>query len=318
MLILIPACVLVVGVLGTYLVQRKLHRERWAWERRVRDLGRQVAGFDATSQPGEKPDLPPLPTVERWLGETRLFQLINKKLILAGVNLSSQEFFAVVVITAAALLALGALATQSVFLSLSGAGVGAFAPFGILGFLRNRRKSMLEKQLADALILVSTSLQAGYGFLQGLRVASEQLPSPISEEFERVAFNVSIGMSLPLALQGLGQRVQSYEYDLVISAVTTQIESGGSITGLLETIAETIRGRIALRDEIRATTAQGKLSGIVLSLLPVGLLVGLSFINPMYANLLFKNPLGHTILKMAGGMLLMGWLVVRKILAVRF
>jgi tight adherence protein B len=282
----------------------------------MRSLQTQLAGFGASEVAGETVR-PPLPFIAGWLGDSQFFHALTRRLTAAGLNVTPQEFFAFALMTAMFLFAAGAVLTRHVGYSLLLGGTGAVSPFLVLNVLRNRRKLVLERQLADALILVSSSMQAGYGFLQGIRVASEQLPSPIADEFERVAFNVSLGMALPAALQGMGERVQSYEFDILVSAITTQIESGGSVTGILESIAETIRSRNALRDEIRAMTAQGKMSGIVLSLLPIALLVGLSFINPQYANVLYRDKTGQNILKGAALLQVVGWAMVRKILNVR-
>lgn len=316
MSIVIPVCVFLGGLLGTFLLQRAMSTDRRDWQRRMRSLKDQVAGFEE-NQITEETTKSPLPLLEKWLGESKLLHYITRRLTAAGLNLTPQEFFAFVIMTGVFFFAAGAIVSRRFGLSLVLGISGSFVPFLLLGFLRNRRKILLERQLADALILISSSMQAGYGFMQGVRVASEQLPSPICDEFERVAFNIGLGMSLQMALHGLGDRVQSYEFDLMISAVTTQIESGGSITNILENIAETIRSRNALRDEIRAMTAQGKLSGILLSMLPIGLLIGLSFLNRSYANLLYHDRAGQNILKGAFGLEILGWGLIKKILNVR-
>jgi len=304
--------------MGTLLAQRLLsNNDRREWEKRMRQLDLHVAGFEREiPEEFEQPQVP-LPYFEQWLRRTRLAVPLGRLLAAAGLNVTPQEALAFLLMTAAFLFAVGAIVTQSwLWSSLVGA-MGVLLPLLIIRALIGRRRLLLERQLADALILISTSMQAGYGFMQGIRVASEQLPEPISSEFERVAFNVEMGMSFQAALQNLGARVQSYEFDMMISAVTTQMESGGSVTTILENIAETIRNRNALRDEIKAMTAQGKLSGIVLTALPIVLLIALSFINPKYAKLLFHDPKGQMVLKTALALTVVGWGMVRKILNVR-
>jgi len=282
----------------------------------MRNLDAHVAGFENAPPETEQVKIP-LPSLQAWLGKSKLLAPLARSLAASGLNVTPQEFVAFVAMTTAFLFAVGAITTRNWFFSLLGCAVGLLIPLLVVRALAGRRKLILERQLADALILIGTSMQAGYGFMQGIRVASEQLPDPISEEFQHVAFNVEMGMSFQSALQSLGERVQSYEYDMMISAVTTQMESGGSVTGILENIAETIRGRNALRDEIKAMTAQGKLSGIVLTSLPVALVIGLTFINRRYANVLFYDPKGQIVLKIAIGLMVVGWTLVRKILNVK-
>jgi tight adherence protein B len=147
--------------------------------------------------------------------------------------------------------------------------------------------------------------------------AGQQLPPPISEEFGRVIFNVNLGMPISDAMMQMSQRVQSYEYDMMVSAVTIQLEVGGSITELLDSIADTIRDRSALRGEMRALTAQGRLSGILLSLMPVALFILMLFLNRPYADLLLKDELGRKILNACVAMELVGWTIINRILNVR-
>jgi tight adherence protein B len=121
-------------------------------------------------------------------------------------------------------------------------------------------------------------------------------------------------MDIRDALRRMGERVQSYDLDMAITACCVQLQTGGNLSELLETSAQTIRARIKLRREISAATAQGRMSGAILVLLPVGIGVALKFINPDYANLLFTTDLGKKMIWGAIVMQSLGCLIINKML----
>jgi tight adherence protein B len=161
---------------------------------------------------------------------------------------------------------------------------------------------------------MSAAIGAGFGFLQAMRLAAEQLPQPISDELERVVRLSSMGMPLEQALQQLALRVQSYDYDMTVTAMIIQLRRGGNLTRLLNTIAETIRQRIDLRGEISASTAQARLSGWVLMALPIVVGGIASILNWDYMQRLFTTPQGQTLLKLVIGWQLFGILWIRQLL----
>ncbi|HID07570.1 MAG TPA: hypothetical protein EYP10_10560 [Armatimonadetes bacterium] len=206
------------------------------------------------------------------------------------------------------------LLTNNLLFGAGAALIGWWLPHLFLNLRYNARRTKLENQLADALTVMSAAISAGFGFLQAMRLAAEQMPSPISEELERVARLSSLGMPMDQALQQLAMRVQSYDYDITVTAMNIQLRRGGNLTRLLDTIAETIRQRIDLRGEIAAATAQARLSGWVLMLLPVVVAGIASVLNWEYMQRLFTTPRGQMILKLVVGWQLMGVLWIRQLL----
>jgi tight adherence protein B len=172
-------------------------------------------------------------------------------------------------------------------------------PQMLLQFLADKRRGTLEVQLADALAIISSGLKGGYSFVQGLSMAGDQLPPPIAGEFQRVIRLIQLGLDTPRALEQMAERINSYDYDMTVSATNIQLSSGGNLSKLLETIAETIRDRIRLRRDIAALTAQGRISGGILIALPIGIGIMLSLINPEYFGLLFSTTLGNNLLLLA-------------------
>lgn len=150
--------------------------------------------------------------------------------------------------------------------------------------------------------------------MQGIQMAADQMPQPISLELQRMGRLVQLGMPLDEALQQLGDRVQSYDYDLMVAATTLQLSTGGNLVQLFKTITTTIEERLRIRREIKATTAEGRLSATVLVLMPVAMLGILMVIKPDYAHSMLFTPIGQSMLKGAAGLQLMGILAIQRIL----
>jgi tight adherence protein B len=253
--------------------------------------------------------------------------LIQRNLITAGLPLRPAEFLMANLFCFAAVLLLGSLHIRSMpyphgFFALLKQGLwflfygwfGFKAPQMVLQFLANKRRMTLEVQLADALAIVSSALKGGYSFVQGLSMASEQLPPPISGEVARVIRLIQLGLDTPRALEQLAERVNSYDYDMTVSAANIQLASGGNLSQMLESIAATIRDRIRLRRDIAALTAQGRISGGILISLPIGIALMLRVINPEYFSLLTTTDLGNNLLYGAATQQAIGIYWIKKLL----
>lgn len=247
-----------------------------------------------------------------------IFGRTEKRLTAAGLALRPTEFLAIVAFSTVGFLFIGCWAMASAgiswILALAMTAFGYYLPNLILNMLVGRRKRTLETQLADALTMIASALKGGYGFVQALTMAGNQLPPPISDEFQRVTRLIELGVDTPHALERMGARVQSYDFDMTITATCIQLEAGGNLSQLLETVAFTIRERIKLRREISAATAQGRMSGAILVLLPIGILGALSVINPEYLSFLISREIGHKLLYGAAFMQSLGAYIIWKML----
>jgi tight adherence protein B len=201
-----------------------------------------------------------------------------------------------------------------------GAGVGWWIP----RFWLNRRKSSRLKSfnsgLADTIMLLANSLRAGSSFLQSVEMVVREAQPPISTEFSRVIREVNLGLPLDDALANLGRRMKSDDLDLMITAIAIQHQVGGNLAEILDTIAFTIRERVRIKGEIRTLTAQQRMSGYVVGFLPVALVLLLSVIAPTFMSpmlqappSMFGAPLGLFILGLGGIMMLVGFIIIRRI-----
>jgi tight adherence protein B len=165
---------------------------------------------------------------------------------------------------------------------LIGAVAGYLAPGIYVRMQQSRRLTRFNEQLPDMLNLMVNGLRAGYSTLQAMEAVSKELPSPICDEFRRVVQEMQIGIPMEAAMQNLVRRIPSDDLDFVITAINVQREVGGNLSEILDTISFTIRERVKIKGEIRVITAQVRVSGTILALIPLGLTVILWFLNPKY------------------------------------
>lgn len=198
-------------------------------------------------------------------------------------------------------------------------------PLGIVGYvlpalyiaIRTRRRvRAIDAQLVEGLTHVANSIRAGFAMLQAIDAAAQRIDPPLSEEFGRLVADVRLGSSLEDALLSMGERVGSYDLDLVITATLIQRATGGNLSEILDNVAETIRERDRIRGEIRTLTAQQRFAAWVLSLWPAVLALIFFLLNPDLMSNLWTEAAGIILLIIAGALQLMGFLTIRRIVAI--
>jgi tight adherence protein B len=201
---------------------------------------------------------------------------------------------------------------STVFALLSGL-VAGFAPFAFVLFKRSLRFGKFEKGLPDALELMVGALRVGHSFSAALGLITRESPDPIGSEF-RICFDEqNFGLELRTAMDNLLIRVPLQDLRIVVAAILIQKESGGNLAEVLEKTAYVIRQRFRLKRQIKVHTAQGRMTGWVLTLLPIALGFGLYLVNPEIMSLLWKRAIGIKLLYAAAGMLVAGSLLIQKI-----
>ena len=226
----------------------------------------------------------------------------------------------------------GEVIVASILLSLAG-GVLGFALQGPIGALvlavtammaptvyirlsAARRRSAFVAQLSDVLMLIAGALRAGYSLQQALAAVGEDASPPASEEFRRTMAEIRLGASIEDALRDLARRVDVIDFNWTVMAIEVQREVGGDLAEILEIIAGTIRERERLRRHIRALTAEGRLSGIVLGVLFFGMAAFLLWRNPDYLEFLYTTSLGLFMIGGAAFLMIVGALWMRKIVRI--
>ena len=178
------------------------------------------------------------------------------------------------------------------------------------------RLSQFSRQLPDVLDRLIGSLRAGYGLSQAVEWVAKQMPDPAGGEFARVVREMQLGRTLAQALDSMVRRLDSDDLALIVTAIQIHHEVGGSLAEILATVAETIRERVRIQREIRVLTAQQRFSGYVLIALPIGLAIFLYIMNPEYEGRLFEPGPTLCIPIGAGIMMLIGYLIMRRIVQI--
>ena len=200
------------------------------------------------------------------------------------------------------------------FLALALAVPVAIIPIAIIKFRVNRRAKKLEAQLPDTLNLLASTLKAGYSFVQGIDAVGNEAEEPLAGEFRRTVNEARLGKDLDHALDDLAERVDSIDLLWAIVAIKIQREVGGNLAELLTTVADTMTSRARLRGEVKALTAEGRMSALVLLLLPFGVGLAMYFLNAPYISILWNHTFGYIAIGVASISMVAGALWMRKII----
>jgi tight adherence protein B len=203
-------------------------------------------------------------------------------------------------------------------ISMAVAGLlGITGPLIYLRIKQQQKGSKFNNQISDALVMVSNSLKAGYGFMQAIDLVAKEMAPPIQTEFARVIQEINLGVTTEEALTRLTERVPSPDLDLVVTAMLIQRQIGGNLSEILDNISQTIRERVRIQGEVKALTAQGRLSGLIIGLMPLGIGSFLLLVNPKYIAQLFTDPRGQFLLGYAIVAELIALLIIRKIITIK-
>jgi tight adherence protein B len=200
---------------------------------------------------------------------------------------------------------------------LAGLALGLFVPYKALLMKKKHRTKQFEKQLPEALDLLARGLKAGHAFASGLQMVGEEMPNPIGIEFFKTFKEYNHGMDMNTALLNLCYRVDLKELRFFTTAIMIQRETGGNLTEILEKIAGLIRERFKLRNQIKALTAEGRLSGWILLGMPPVLFMVMLRLNPDYTLMLVHHPTGRWMAMTALVFQMLGILSIRKIVNIR-
>ena len=198
-------------------------------------------------------------------------------------------------------------------IALAAGGAASALPLVYVKRKARRQVRQFEEQFPDCLEFISRSMRAGHAFSVALEMAYREFSDPLAGELRRAFEEQNLGQPLDIVLRKLGQRVPSMDVQFFISAVLLQKRTGGNLAELLDKLAQLIRERFKLRARIRAVSAQGLMSGRILSAIPAGVGVMMFVVNPQYARFFIDDPVGHELLAAALGLQLVGYLIIRKI-----
>ena len=214
-------------------------------------------------------------------------------------------------------LVLGLLLLHSWWAALLIGTTGALIPLAAVSRKRAQRLQQIQLQLPEVADLVARSLRAGHALPSTLQMVAEEMPEPICSEFRMVSDEINYGLGLQPAMQRLAERVPIDDLRFMVISVLIQRETGGNLAELMQNMANLIRERLKLYGQVRALSAEGRISGWILFLLPIAMSLLLSVINPAYISKLIEDPAGQMMLAIATMLMLLGGLWMRSIVNLR-
>jgi len=235
----------------------------------------------------------------------------------SGCGIKTNAFVTITLCMAAVAGGTTYVANGSIPSAFVAAAVFGVIPYAYVRIKMKRRIKLLTEQFPDALEMLTNTMRAGQAFTTGLMTVAEEMPDPIASEFRITFEEQNYGAGMGEALTHLAERVGTMDIDFFVTAVNIQRETGGNLAEILDNLGKTIRQRFRILGHVRTLTAQGRLSGFIVGLMPLGLGVLLTILNPDYMGQLFSSPLGKMLLGMSFGMQLMGFLWINKIVKIK-
>jgi tight adherence protein B len=300
------AGVLVHVVFGLLEVKKRRLQER---------LGSAVeANYEASYGPialAEKQDLTGL------LAKSPMVQSFHTKLARAYPGVVLRRFVLMIAIFALGAAALAMLGTRSIVAGVFAGIIAGMLPFLIVSSRCAKHQRRVEDQLPEALDFLARVLRAGHSLATGLQMAAEELPDPLAGEFRRCYDQHSLGTALEVAMKEMADRVGTPDFSFFVTAVLIQRTTGGDLAEVLTNIGNMVRARIRLQQHVKAITAQGRMVGYILLVLPLIFYVILYLLNPAYARVLIDTREGFMVLMVALFLQVLGLVSIKRIVSVR-
>ena len=298
-------------------IRKRIQERETVLERMERFAGR-LAGRHNVIQKQEEKDLSDS-LKEALQKGARLIQKVHRsssldlKMLQAGLPILGSEFLIIELVAAIIAFVFAGLLTMQLPVAIL-----AFLFMPLVGWMliqmkiRKRRKDFVN-QLGDMLSMVASALRAGFSFVQAVEIVSKEMAAPMSVEISKLIREINVGVPMETALEDINRRVECPEFELITTAVLIQRQVGGNLAQILDNISDTINERIRMKREVLALTAQGRMSAVVLALLPIALAAFLFSVNHDYFDPLLASPMGKIAIGIALLMELLGYLVIKKI-----
>jgi tight adherence protein B len=195
-------------------------------------------------------------------------------------------------------------------------GSGAI-PAGYLYWLKGQRIAKFERQLPEALELVSRALKAGHALSVGLKLVGEEAADPVGTEFRRVFDEVSMGVALPQALKNMTERLNCVDLRFFVTSVLVQRETGGNLAEIIDSLAGLIRKRFELQLKVAALSAEGRFSALILFALPLVVGAAIYKMNPEYMSTLFTDAMGQNMVMGGSFLMVAGAIIMKRMVAIK-
>ncbi|OQB25554.1 MAG: Bacterial type II secretion system protein F domain protein [Firmicutes bacterium ADurb.Bin182] len=248
----------------------------------------------------------------------KVSRVFAQELASAGIRMRAEEFLIGWIALVAAPTGLFLLFDAHPVTVIAVLMIGLSVPPVLVNRSKAKRLVAFEKQLGDALVMMGNSLKTGMTFQQAMAAIGEEMPDPLGKEFTLTVREIKMGVSIDIALENMLSRVKSMDLRLMVSAILIQRQVGGNLSEILENISATIRDRLKLKDDIRVMTATGRISALVVGLIPIFICGILMLLNPEFIMKFFETTIGITLLVIACIMEIIGFIVIKKVVTIKY
>lgn len=255
--------------------------------------------------------------VEEWLERIPGVHRINSFLHQAGAAWNVARHLGYSVLTCIAGLVLGLAFFPLLWMAIALGLACSCLPTLIVQRKRSERLLKIERQLPEAADLICRSLKAGHALPATLKMVGDELPDPIAAEFRQLSDEISFGSTMSAALERLGQRVPLTDLHYMIVAILIQREAGGNLSELMTNVSMLIRQRLKLLGDIRTMSAEGRMSAMILCMLPLVIAGVFMVVSPDYLSTFWHDPAGPSMLTVAIGMMVIGVFWMRQVVQIR-
>jgi tight adherence protein B len=242
---------------------------------------------------------------------------LDRKLDHAGLKMTASAFVTINVPIALAVAALAGLRSGSFIVALAGAIATPLVANIYLYFKVEQRREKFTELFPDALSMISRSLRAGHSFNTAVQLVGQEVPAPVGELFKTAYDQQMLGLRITDGLANMNERIDSLDLRFFTTVVAINTEVGGNLSDVLDKLAVTIRERLRIRRQVKVYTAQGRMSGYVLGVLPILAFVLFNILYASYESVMLREPLGIYILCFAGAMQVVGLLIIRNIIRIQ-
>jgi tight adherence protein B len=287
-------------------------------KRRLRQValtgGRDTGGMSTELRAEIVKETPPL---ARVLSTIPLFRGLEGRIDRSGLVISLQAFLLITLGLGIGGFVLCFLLTRNLILSLIVSAALIAVPFVFMHFKKTQRENRFTELFPDALTMIARSIRSGHSFTSAIELVGTEVGDPVGSLFKMAYDQQMLGLRINDTLNNLNNRIESLDLRFFTTAVAINSEVGGNFAEILDKLADTIRERIKIKRQLRVHTAQGRMSGYILAVLPIVVFFLTSFLMPGYQDKLLENDTGRMILIGAGVMQVIGFLVIRKIINIR-
>jgi tight adherence protein B len=258
-----------------------------------------------------------IPVLDKLLRTLAIARRLELMLYQAGMTMRVGSFLLLLAVMGVIGYAVGTGVFHHQIHGLVVATVLGLSPFLYVSYKKSVRQRQFAEEFPDALDLLVSALRAGISFSAALQIVADESPEPVRSEFAIVVEEQALGMDLREALTNMANRVGSLDLKFFATAVVLQRSAGGNLTEVLENTGRLIRDRFRILGDIKTFTSAGRLTGLILSVLPAGMCIFMIMIAPDYFHKMWDHPAGRTVLGLAFLLQLLGWLTIRRIVNIK-